>query len=143
MENNNLEIYQLSIYCDTVYTILKQHRDLSIVKLIFFSYVINKERFFNRCVYNSKHTTDILSKEISTINGDFVGYANITPYIIKAIHVLTQAKKIKIEGNIAHLMDDEYKCVNRNEESKFVFNVIEKSKSWSDKRFMREVLHNV
>ena len=40
-------------------------------------------------------------------------------------------------------MDDEYKCVKRNEESKFVFNVIEKSKSWSDKRFMREVLHNV
>lgn len=143
MENNNLEIYQLSVYCDTVYTILKQHRDLSIVKLIFFSYVINKERFFNRSVYNSKHTTDILSKEISTINGDFVGYANTTLYIIKAIHILTQAKKIKIEGNIAHLVDDEYKCVKRNEESKFVFNVIEKSKSWSDKRFMREVLHNV
>lgn len=143
MKSKDFEIYQLSIYCDTVLMILKRHKELSIAKLIFFSYAINKGRFFKKDVYDAKNTKYILSKEISTINGDFVGYANASPYILKAIHLLTQAKKIKIEGNIAHLLDTDYKCAKRNSESQFVFNVIEESKLWTDKRFMREVLHNV
>lgn len=143
MSNIKFEAYQISVYCDTVYMILKQHTDLSIVKLIFFTYAINKERFFDRDVYNAKNTQNILSKEISTINGDFEGYANATPYILKAIHILAQANKIKVENNIAHLLDSDYRCVKCNSESKFVYNVIEASKSWTDKRFMREVLHNV
>ena len=104
MNSVKFEAYQIGVYCDTVYMILKQHMDLSIVKLIFFTYAINKERFFDRDVYNAKSTKNILSKEISTINGDFVGYANAVPYIIKAIHILSQAKKIKVEGSIAHLL---------------------------------------
>lgn len=137
------EIYQISVYCDTLYMILKQHKDLSIAKLTFFAYAINKERFSDKDVYNAKNTQQILSKEISTINGDFVGYANAVPYIIKAIHILSQAKKLKIENSIAHLIESEYHYVACNSESKFVYNVIEESKAWSDKRFMREVLHNV
>lgn len=143
MSSIKYEAYQISVYCDTVYMILKQHTDLSIVKLLFFAYAINKERFFDRDVYNAKNTQDILSKEISTINGDFEGYANATPYILKAIHILAQAKTIKVENNIAHILDFDYRCVKCNSESKFVYNVIETSKSWTDKRFMREVLHNV
>lgn len=143
MKSINYEIYQISVYCDTVYMILKQHLDISVVKLIFFTYAINKERFFDRDVYNSKNTQNILSKEISIVNGDFSGYANATPYILKAIHILAQAKKIKIEDNTAHLLDLNYNCVECNLESKFVYNVIEASKLWTDKRFMREVLHNV
>ena len=143
MNSVKFEAYQIGVYCDTVYMILKQHMDLSIVKLVFFTYAINKERFFDRDVYNAKSTKNILSKEISTINGDFVGYANAVPYIIKAIHILSQAKKIKVEGSVAHLLDSYYHYAKCNCESKFVYNVIEESKVWSDKRFMREVLHNV
>lgn len=143
MNNIKFEAYQVSVYCDTVYMLLKEHQDLSIVKLIFFSYAINKERFFDRDVYNAKNTKDILSKEISTINGDFIGYANAMPYIIKAIHILAKARKIEIEGEVAHLLDSNFPCAKRNVESKFFYNVVEESKKWSDKRFMREVLHNV
>lgn len=137
------EAYQIGVYCDTVYMILKKHSDLSIAKLTFFTYAINKERFLDREIYNAKNTKNILSKEISTINGDFAGYANSVPYIIKAIHILSQVKIIKIEGNVAHLVDADYRYAKCNSESKFVYNVIEESKTWSDKRFMREVLHNV
>lgn len=42
-----------------------------------------------------------------------------------------------------HLLDSEFDYIKCNSESKFVYNVIEESKSWTDKRFMREVLHNV
>ena len=143
MNSIKFEAYQISVYCDTVYMIVKQHKDISVAKLVFFTYAINKERFFNKDVYNAKNTQNVLSKEISTINGDFVGYANAAPYILKAIHILAQAEKIRIEGNIVHLLDLEFSYAKCNSESKFVYNVIEESKSWTDKRFMREVLHNV
>ena len=61
MNSVKFEAYQIGVYCDTVYMILKQHMDLSIVKLIFFTYAINKERFFDRDVYNAKSTKNILS----------------------------------------------------------------------------------
>lgn len=143
MDNIKFEAFQISVYCDIVYMILKHHTDLSIAKLIFFAYVINKERFFNREVYDAKTTKNILIKEISTINGDFAGYANAVPYIIKAIHILSRAKRIKIEGAVTHCLDSNYHYVACNRESKFVYSVIEESKAWSDRRFMREVLHNV
>lgn len=143
MNSIKFEVYQISVYCDTVYMIVKQHKDISVAKLVFFTYAINKERFFDKDVYDAKNTQNVLSKEISTINGDFVGYANATPYILKAIHILAQAEKIRVEGNIVHLLDPEFSYAKCNSESKFVYNVIEESKSWTDKRFMREVLHNV
>ena len=143
MNSVKFEVYQISVYCDTVYMIVKRHKDISVAKLVFFTYAINKERFFDKDVYDAKNTQNVLSKEISTINGDFVGYANATPYILKAIHILAQAEKIRIEDNIVHLLDPEFSYAECNSESKFVYNVIEESKSWTDKRFMREVLHNV
>lgn len=143
MDSIKFEAYQISVYCDTAYMIVKQHKDISVAKLVFFTYAINKERFFDKDVYNAKNTQNVLSKEISTINGDFVGYANATPYILKAIHILSQTEKIRVEDNIVHLLDSEFDYIKCNSESKFVYNVIEESKSWTDKRFMREVLHNV
>ena len=143
MESIKFDAYQLSVHCNTAYMIVKQHKDISVAKLVFFTYAINIERFFYKDVYSAKNTQNVLSKEISTISGDFVGYANATPYILKAIHILTQAEKIRIEGNIVHLLDSEFDYVKCKSESKFVYNVIEESKSWTDKRFMREVLHNV
>lgn len=143
MKNIKFEAYQISVYCDTVYMLVKQHKDISVAKLIFFTYAINKGRFFDRDVYNAKNTQNILNKEISTINGDFVGYANATPYILKAIHILAQADKIRIEDDIVHILDTKFRYAKCNSESTFVYNVIEESKTWTDKRFMREVLHNV
>mgnify|MGYP006966748920 FL=1 len=143
MKSIEFEAYQISVYCDTVYMLVKQHKDISVAKLIFFTYAINKERFFDKDVYNAKNTQNILNKEISTINGDFVGYANATPYILKAIHILAKADKIRIEDNIVHIFDTKFSYAKCNSESTFVYNVIEESKTWTDKRFMREVLHNV
>lgn len=143
MKNIKFEAYQISVYCDTVYMLVKQHKDISVAKLIFFTYAINKERFFDKDVYNAKNTQNILNKGISIINGDFVGYANATPYILKAIHILAQADKIRIADNIVHILDTKFSYAKCNSESTFVYNVIEESKTWTDKRFMREVLHNV
>ena len=42
-----------------------------------------------------------------------------------------------------HIFDTKFSYAKCNSESTFVYNVIEESKTWTDKRFMREVLHNV
>ena len=131
MKSIEFEVYQISVYCNIVYMIVKQHKDMSVAKLIFFTYAINKERFFDKEIYNAKNTQNIISKEISAINGDFEGYANAMPYVLKAIHILVQVQKIRIEGSIVHWIDSEFSYVEDNIESKFVYNVIEKSKAWS------------
>lgn len=46
MKSIKFEAYQIGVYCDTVYMLVKQHKDISVAKLIFFTYSINKERFF-------------------------------------------------------------------------------------------------
>ncbi len=143
MNNLKFEAYQISVYCDSIYMILKSHKDLSVAKMLFFVYAINKERFCEEDIYDAKTKKEVLSKEITTISGDFVGYANAMPYIIKAIHILSESKIVSIENNVLHLIDADFPYVKCNRESKFVYNAIEESRTWSDKRFMREVLHNV
>ena len=91
----------------------------------------------------AKTKKEVLSKEITTISGDFVGYANAVPYIIKALHILSESRIVSIENNVLHLLDADFPYAKCNRESHVVYNAIEESRTWSDKRFMREVLHNV
>lgn len=142
MNRLKFEAFQIGVYCDIVLSILDQHKDLSVAKILFFSYLINKNRFFDSEIYNARNKQNILSKAISVINGDFAGFANAVPFIIKALHILSQSNKIYVEKNNVHLIDGNCKY-SKGKESGFVYNAIEVSKSWSDKRFMREVLHNV
>lgn len=137
------EIQQLGIYCDTVYMIMKNHCDLSVMKAAFFAYAINKSRFFSHDVYNARHKADIVCKEVSVINGDFDGFIEILPYILKAIHILNCAHVIEVSDGFIHLGQESMNVVNCNDESAFTKKAIEASKNWSEMRFIKEVLHNV
>lgn len=35
MKSIKFEAYQIGVYCDTVYMLVKQHKDISVAKLIF------------------------------------------------------------------------------------------------------------
>lgn len=41
MDSIKFEAYQISVYCDTAYMIVKRHKDISVAKLVFFTYAIN------------------------------------------------------------------------------------------------------
>ncbi len=45
------EVQQISIYSDIACGILLSHNDMSLIKLIFFSYALNKNRFFYKDIY--------------------------------------------------------------------------------------------
>lgn len=140
---NEFEAFQIAIYIDTIYVILKKSRDMSVIKLAFFSYAINKNRYFEKEVYNARHKRDVVTKEISTICGDFDGFVNAMPYILKSIDILNKSEIIDVSDNIVHLKDDTYKAVYCNTLSNFEKNAIKSSVSWSDRRFIQEVLHSV
>lgn len=140
--NREYEAIQISVYIDAVYTILKEHKDMSIIQLSFYSYVVNKTRFLEKEIYTAKTKKDIVVKAISVISGDFEGFSNAMPFILKAMHIMNKSGLIKVEGNVVHLCNKEYKSINAKL-SNFENKAINESKRWSDKRFIKEVLHCV
>ncbi len=137
------EAVQISVYLDAAYTILKEHNDMSIIQLSFYTYAINKIRFFEKEIYTAKVKKDVVVKAISVISGDFDGFLNACPFIIKALHIMNKAQIISVEGNYIHLLDKNYKNVNKKRLSNFENKAIMESKRWSDRRFIKEVLHSV
>lgn len=140
---NTFEIQQISIYCDTVYMIMKNHKDLSLIKVALFAYILNKSRYYDHEIYNARQRVDLVNKAVSVLNGDFDGFVKILPYILKAIDILNRTGAIMVTDGFVHLGDKNLNAVNCNGESAFSQKAIEASKNWSDIRFIKEVLHNV
>jgi hypothetical protein len=137
------ESIQLSIYCNIISQILQNHKQLSVCKLLTFSYLIKKNRFLGGNIYTANNTQDIVFKGISFLAGDFDGFSNSVPYIIKALHILITKGIVSFEGNTVYLNE---KIVNLDlvyEETNFLKKVIEESKLMSDRQFMKEVTYNV
>lgn len=59
MQNLELEAetIQISIYTNIVLNILKRHKELSINKMVFFSYIIKKDNFRLCKIYTANNTT--------------------------------------------------------------------------------------
>ncbi len=141
--NKEYEAVQISVYIDVGYTILKEHNDMSIIQLAFYMYALNKTRFFEKEIYTARVKNNIVKKAISVISGDFEGFSNAMPYILKALHIMNQSQIVKIEKQFIHLEGNHFKNVGCFKLSNFENKAIMESKRWSDKRFIKEVLHNV
>ena len=141
--NKEYEAIQIGVYIDAVYTILKEHKDMSLIQLSFYTYILNKTRFFLEEIYTARVKNNIVIRAISVISGDFEGFSNAMPYILKALHIMNESKIVSIEGQIVHLIDKQFKNVKCFKISNFENKAINASKGWSDKRFIKEVLHNV
>lgn len=138
-----LEIVQISIYCDIVMMLLKEHKTLSLIKLPVFSYLTKKENLIQNSVFRTSNTKEIVNKYLSLLSGDLDNFFISYEYILKAIHVLIENEVIEQKGifiskkNKLDISDFVFK------ETDFAKKVIEKVKTMSDKQFMREVLSNV
>ena len=138
-----LEIVQISIYCDIVTMLLKEHKILSLVKLAVFSYLTKKENLIQNSVFRSSNTKEIVNKYLSLLSGDLDNLFISYEYILKAIHILIKNEIIELKG-ILILTKDNMELSNFVfKENDFTKKVIEKAKRMSDKQFMREVLSNV
>ncbi|WNQ12209.1 hypothetical protein MJA45_03925 [Paenibacillus aurantius] len=137
------ETIQISIYCNIIKQILKRHNELSISKMLVFSYLTKNNNFLLNNVYNANSSQDLIYKGLSLLAGDYKGFCESIEYIIKAIHLLKINEEILIENNIIRAIStiDNSKLVYR--ENAFLEKTIEASKRMTDKQFIKEVMYNV
>ena len=137
------EVLQISIYTNIILLILKKHKQLSVNKILLFSYVIKKDNFRLGKIYTAKNTQDILCKAISLLIGEYTDYCENVNFIIKAIHLLVVNKQVKINGCILNWIDGTEVVNSPYVESPFIEKAIEESKKMSERQFMKEVIVNV
>lgn len=137
------ETIQISIYCDIIKQILKKHKELSITKMLVFSYLIKSDNCLLSNVYNANSSQDLIYKCLSLLAGKYNEFCESIEYIIKAIHLLKSNDVIFVDNGIikAILQVDNTKLFYH--ESGFLEKTIEASKRMSDKQFMKEVMYNV
>lgn len=145
MQNLELEAetIQISIYTNIVLNILQKHKELSLNKMIFFSYLIKKENFRFGKIYSANNKKDIVYKAISLLSGEYIEYCDNIKFILKAIHLLIEKKKIELNGHILYWISDNKSKKSLYQESLFIEKAIEESKKISDRQFMKEVTANV
>lgn len=138
-----VEITQISIYCDIVLMLIKEHQSISLMKLIVFSYLVKRESFLPNTVFKSTNKKDIVNKYLSMLSGDMDKLLISYEYILKAIHILVKNEIIIFDGFTISKTEklDVSKFVYS--EKDFTKKVIERTKYMSDKQFMREVLAHV
>lgn len=135
-----MEILLLSTYSDIVLDILKKHKNLSVNKLVTFSYLIKKNKFMNSNIYNTSNKNDLVLKCLSQLSGLFDDYCENIKYIIGAIHLLVENKKIsEVSGELIYKETSEIVI----EEKSFINIAIKESKKYSDEQFLKEVVRNV
>lgn len=138
-----VEISQVSIYCEIVLILINEHKTISLIKLVVFSYLVKKENFLSNTVYNSSNKKNIVNKYLSLLAGDMDKLLVSYEYILKAIHILLKNGFVNFDGVNISKTEKTHREKFVYEEKKFTKKIIEKTKSMSDKQFMREVLTNV
>lgn len=137
------ETIQISVYINIILNILQKHNELSLSKILFFSYLIKKQNFVPEKIYTAKNTREIVYKAISLVSGEYVDYCANIQIILKAIDLLIENKKVKYYNFILYGIEDSLNEKNIYQESAFIGKAIDESKKMSEKQFMKEVISNV
>ncbi|WP_439948924.1 hypothetical protein [Bacillus subtilis] len=137
------ETLQISIYCEVILNILNEHVNLSLSKIIVFSYLVKKNKYESQRLYDGRHSKDLMFKSLSLLSGDFEEFSNSISYILKSIHILNNNNLIEFEDGILKRNFKKNHNGNLYKESVFLKNAIEESQNISDKQFFKEVLYNV
>lgn len=137
------ETIQISIYCNIINQILKKHKELSVSKMLVFSYLIKNDNYVPKSIYTANTSQDLIYKGLSLLTGDYMGFCDSVEYIIKAINLLKSKGLIGLENNIIIEISNTKIGKMVYEESMFLEKVIEASKKMTDKQFMKEVTYNV
>ena len=133
-----VEIVQLSKYLEIAKKLLLKYRHISIIKLYLFCFYIKKQEGLRINIYTAKNSEDLVLKFLSQISGRFDELCEQLPYYIKSLDIL-------ILNNICSLHDGELFCSLPDDAcddtfDQFTHSVIEESKQYSDRQFLKEVI---
>lgn len=94
-----MEILIVSRYCEIIMQILGVHKQLSINKTVFYSFLLKEQSNYYKQVFNSNTEKDIVIKAISLIAGRYNDYCQHIKYIIEAMHLLIMNNSIYTIGS--------------------------------------------
>lgn len=146
MTLNRIELEQeviiVSRYCDIISKLMEYASELSLIKLYTFAFLYNKTVLNNWNAYNSNNTKDVVYKCLSSLSGSFNELCQHIPFIIRALDILCQSKKLIV-------CDDCVKYPGIAKENKFppilkiIYKSLDESRYFTDRQFLKEVMRNV
>ena len=133
-----IEVIQISIYCDIVKNLLLKYRSISIIKIISFSFIIKKRQHLQGSIYKGNNRVDLVLKFLSQASGLFDELCDQMTYIFQAIDLL-------VKDGFCEAHEGELICNPTNQQKAadydaFIEAAVQESKSYSDRQFLREVI---
>ncbi|MGZ0135376.1 hypothetical protein ACXKZH_24790 [Priestia megaterium] len=140
--DKEIEVIILSTYCDIVMRLLNNSTQLSVLKTIVLAYLLKKEEYQYKRLFNGNTTKNVTLKYLSTLNGEFDDFKLNLPYIVQSIDLLKKSQKVNVKNNEIKVLKISNTSPNLTF-SVFVQNVIAESKDFSDEQFLKEVFASV
>lgn len=133
-----IEVVQVSIYCEIIKDILLKHRSISAIKIACFSFVIKKRHHLCGSIYRGNNKVDLVLKFLSQVSGLFDDLCDQLLYIFQAIDLLVQDGFCEAhEGELICVVTNATKAMDYDA---FIEAAIQESKLYSDRQFLREVI---
>ena len=145
MRNLKLESEAIIIsnYCHIISQILFLHRELSIIKLVFFAFVISTKKEYLNSIYTAKNKKFLDDKVTSLIVGNYDKFCSNIDFILKALHLLIINKNCKYEDSIVFFLTRNGYEKPIYDEQSFIYNAIEYCKNVEDFQILKEIVQNV
>ena len=138
-----VEAIQISIYTNIVLNILKTHGELSVNKILLFSYLIKKrnldpEKYILRIIHRMLFARQFLC----FLDGEYTEYCENVKFILKSIHLLI-INRTELNGCLLSWINGQEVEKSLYQESPFVEKAIEESVKKQMRNSMKEVISNV
>ena len=132
----------VSKYCEIISKLMEYSSELSLIKLYTFAFLYNKAVSNNWNPYNGGNTKDVVYKCLSSLSGAFNEFCQNIPFIIRALDILCQSKKLIVCDNYV-----KYSGIPKRNMSlpilTIIYKALDESKYFTDRQFLKEVMRNV
>lgn len=132
----------VSRYCEIISNIMEYSLELSLVKLYTFSFLYNKTVSNNWNPYRGNNTNDVVYKCLSSLAGAFDEFCQNIPFIIRALDILCQSKRLKVSDNYVKRSGISKKSAYLSILT-IIYKAIDESRHFTDRQFLKEVMRNV
>lgn len=133
-----IEVIQVSIYCDILRNILFVCPSISVIKASVFSFIIKKQDIRHVQLFSGKNSTDLVLKFLSQAYGQNEEFLAQLPYIFEAIRILDQSNICDVHEGIL-ISSSKYEG-KKGIFDKFTYDTLKESNSYSDRQFLKEVI---
>ena len=134
----DIEVIQVSIYCDIIRNILLVCPSISVIKAAVFAFIIKKQDIRRVKLFSAKNSSDLVLKFLSQAYGQFEEFLAQLPYIFESIRILDHSNKCEVHAGV--LISSTRHTERAGVFDSFTYNSLTESDSYSDRQFLREMI---